>query len=85
MAIAAAVVPVFRSRRHDPKTVSVLTAPGPNGHTHCAIFDEDGNGRTSRDDGHYHEIVLCDVISANGHGHDMSARRCAHPHEEGIP
>lgn len=68
-------------RQHEPRRVAVVTAPGPDGHMHCAVFDDDGNGRTTRAaDGHYHSVVGCEIVPFAGHGHDLSARRCEHGH-----
>ena len=53
-------------RHHEPETVAVVTAPGGrDGHQHCAIVDEEGNGYTSpAADGHFHDISELVVMSS---------------------
>lgn len=73
-----------KPRHHDAKQVYVRTVPGgADRHVHCAMFDADGDGKTSRGpDGHVHQVEAGRVIPMLGHTHEFSATRCelAHDH-----
>lgn len=73
-----------RHRTHDQKLVAVRLAPGgADKHTHCALLDERGFGRTSPGpDGHVHQLLECDVELAAGHRHDLSGQRCTRVHDQ---
>lgn len=66
------------SREHDPALVYLRTDSGTGQapHTHLAIFDDEGNGRTTdAPDGHAHEIRGLDVQPAGGHTHRLGTER----------
>lgn len=42
------------------------------GHTHCAQVDANGNGGTTVDAGHSHQIGRWQVQPANGHVHGVA-------------
>jgi len=55
---------------HVEKALRGMTGrAGINNHTHTGFVDDNGNGRTSVEEGHSHEIVNFKVRSANKHSH----------------
>lgn len=42
-----------------------------HGHSHEALVDANGNGETTEDNGHRHEIKKGEVLEADGHAHDV--------------
>lgn len=82
--MSVACVPAVVPRLRDFKHSAVHTTPaGPDRHTHCAIFDPDGNGHTSPGpDGHVHRVIELEVQAERGHAHDLSARRCDAKHND---
>lgn len=70
-------------RRLEPRTVYVLTTPGPDGHQHCAVLDDEGNGETGTERGHCHQVSGLDVLEEAGHVHELGSVRCLHAHTLG--
>lgn len=69
------------TRRRD-KDVALHTEESES-HTHCAIFDGDGDGYTSAaEDGHRHRIAALVLEENSGHTHGLSTRRCPREHDE---
>lgn len=65
-----------RTYYREPSRVALLTTPGTDAHTHVAVFDDAGTGYTSEaPDGHWHGVVLCDVLPAQGHTHELTTER----------
>jgi hypothetical protein len=71
------------TRARDGIRQAIITTPAKDGHVHCALFVGDtGDGFTSpAKDGHQHEVRGLEIMIANGHRHDTSARRCTERHD----
>jgi len=68
-------------RRFDDRFVAIVTVPGADGHTHCALVDDNGNGQTSEaPDGHFHLVEELVVRFTMRHTHELSATRCEGRH-----
>lgn len=50
------------------------TINGRNPHRHTAVFDANGNGSTTSNDGHSHKIYGFVLRVVNGHKHDITER-----------
>lgn len=81
MAVAAHIVPVRRRVRDVARVANVSTPGGRDGHTHCLVFNADGDGQSSPGpDGHVHDIVELEVLMTKGHTHAISGQRCVSDH-----
>ena len=65
-----------QQRAAESRWIRILTTAAPDGHTHIAKINENGNGTTSPGpDGHTHAVRELDFApGADGHVHDIDRR-----------
>jgi hypothetical protein len=79
VAVPPELVTPHGRRLKEPRSAHVITSEGPDGHTHCASIDPEGDGRTTPGgrDGHTHAVTGLEIErAADGHRHELGAERC---------